>query len=110
MFLSGDRSVMEKLYVNSKKLKAMFIETLTVALSVFITAVMTKAIFAQGIIVKQLNRTTDILHLPLYPVYFVVSVLMGIFALALLLDLAKHIFALFGNDSCKDEIVRTWQT
>ena len=55
-----------------------------------------------------MNEVNKTLFIPLYPVYFVSCLFMGLFAAVLLVDVIRSIMAARGDQECREDIQRSW--
>lgn len=77
------------------------------ALSAFMGVMLTIAFWKQAAKALDVLSVTTTLMMKLYPIYFICCILMGFFALTLILYLIKTVYALFDKDTA-EELMSTW--
>ena len=76
-------------------------------LSIYIAARLCMAAWSQGATMLAKGMTTEVLYIPLYPFYYLESIAMGVFTLALVYDLVRSVVAIFSEEMAV-EIQKEW--
>jgi len=72
------------------------------------SVILAVSFFQQGKVTLASGQYTQTLFIPLYPVYFVSCLFMGLFAAVLLVDVIRSIMAARGDQECREDIQRSW--
>lgn len=80
---------------------------LTSLVSVAAAGTLTVAAAVQGGVALRSNYMTEVLYIPLFPFYYIESVAMGVFSLALLYDAVLAVLAIFRRDVA-EVVERDW--
>ena len=81
--------------------------TIASLLSVFVAGALSYAGYYQAGVSRDMGTITDVLFIPLYPFFYVQSIAMAAFAIALLFDSLMSFFAIFKKDFAQ-HIMADW--
>lgn len=81
--------------------------TLMNVLSVVISAMLCYAAFGYALSAMAINKVSEVLYFPIYPFYFIESLAMAVFTIALIYDTVLSALAI-GKDECAQLVMKDW--